>query len=233
MGVKKRNPFEPLSRETIDAAKALYEEDVKATEIARRLTVSASTVSRYAAAEKWRRSRRRAAKGEAEKPARKSGQAKRAPQAKTPRPARSGSLKAIAPTGGDDARAVPASDADRQNALVDRLWRVAEKHVAEIEKRIGADEAAAGERDARALAVLTRMLRELAAMSAGARRSDEPAQAEETDDIDRDIQECRKTLTRLLRGLPASGADGETDPRRDVDAAFADDGDGLGVSRSG
>ncbi|MFG1432595.1 hypothetical protein V5F44_12030 [Xanthobacter sp. V2C-8] len=95
--------------------------------------------------------------------------------------------------------------------LLARLWRAAERQVAEIEARIprpeGADAAppraaADAEKDARALALLARTLRELAAAEGEADKSGKDA-----DDPARDLDAFRRELARRLEGLRADEPD--------------------------
>jgi hypothetical protein len=110
-----------------------------------------------------------------------------------------------------------------------RLWRAAERQVAHIEARVealGADCAADTEKDARALAVLARTLRELTALedAARARRpaaggtaapAAPPASEGEGDGAAfRDLDAFRSELARRLDGLRAggTGADPAAEP---------------------
>lgn len=91
----------------------------------------------------------------------------------------------------------------RRRALVLRLWRAAEMQVDEIEARLARTDgvAADAERDARTLAVLARVLRELKALEAasGPRR---PADAENREDaIAFDLDTFRRELARRLEAL--------------------------------
>jgi hypothetical protein len=96
-------------------------------------------------------------------------------------------------------RARPATRA----ALVSRLWRAAERQVREIERRLGHDdrEGADNEREARALAVLVKALRELHAFDvAQACGKTEP---DANDDV-RDLDEFRRELARKIDRLAAA-----------------------------
>lgn len=119
------------------------------------------------------------------------------------------------------ARRVKRLRGDRES-LVARLWRTAERQVHEIETRLGAagQPATDRERDARALAVLVRTLRELAAFD-DARPRD--ICDEDEDDGPRDIDEFRRELARKmdevirarshgrLPGQPEAGSTRESD----------------------
>lgn len=110
--------------------------------------------------------------------------------------------KAAAP----HSHAPPVGEAPRARLLA-RLWRAAERQVADIEARARRFEAAEGEapargaadaeKDARALALLARTMRELAAAE-----DDGPAKPEkDADDTVRDLDEFRRELARRLERL--------------------------------
>jgi hypothetical protein len=92
---------------------------------------------------------------------------------------------------------------DSRVALMARLWRAAEQQVRDIEQRLKAigQVPSERERDARALAVLVKTLRELAAFDAarGAAQSTEPAD----DDAPRDMDEFRRELARKIDAIIA------------------------------
>jgi hypothetical protein len=96
---------------------------------------------------------------------------------------------------------------DRQSpraALVARLWKSAERQVADIHKRLrraGLDPDER-ERDARMLAVMVKTLRELAALDDKAAPHDQRPQPDEPDN--RDIDEFRRDLARRIEALVAS-----------------------------
>lgn len=109
----------------------------------------------------------------------------------------------------------------RRRALANRIWRAAEAQVGEIETRlalIGAAPAEA-ERDARALAVLARVVRELAALDAATKKAeaakdDTPANDPERDEArdedaraPTDLDTFRRELARRLDALRAERAD--------------------------
>lgn len=109
----------------------------------------------------------------------------------------------------------------RRRALANRIWRAAEAQVCEIETRLaqlGAQPAEA-ERDARALAVLARVVRELTALDAATGKAgtkkDDPAphdpDRDETKDEDArapyDLDTFRRELARRLDALRGDGAD--------------------------
>lgn len=114
---------------------------------------------------------------------------------------------------------IPAASA--RKALVDRLWRAAERHVAGIEARLPALDAEPEtmERDARTLAMLARMVRELGAAQTkapkpAARRK--PAKEADDDAPPRDIDAFREELARRLERLrqarAAERAAGDPEP---------------------
>lgn len=99
--------------------------------------------------------------------------------------------------------------------LLARLWRAAERQLDEIEQRLAtaiADEAdpdaarprpaADAEKDARALAVLARTLRELSALESEHHKS---RKVKQEDDAVRDLDTFRRELARRLDGLRAGG----------------------------
>jgi hypothetical protein len=94
--------------------------------------------------------------------------------------------------------------ASRRAALVARIWRNAEAQVEKIEQRIAQSEFAPKvvERDARALAVLVRTLRELSALAEMrkpvARKEPKP---EDDDTVPTDIEELRRELSRRMQAL--------------------------------
>jgi hypothetical protein len=96
--------------------------------------------------------------------------------------------------------------ASRRGALIERIWRNAEQQVEKIEARIGQSEFAPKvvERDARALAVLVRTLRELAALAEkrkpGATREIKP-EIKKNDAVPRDLDELRRELSRRMQAL--------------------------------
>lgn len=106
--------------------------------------------------------------------------------------------------------------------LLARLWRAAERQLDEIEERLlraalpaEADAAAPprpaadAEKDARALAVLARTLRELSALEADAKKTRE-AQAEH--DTVRDLDAFRRELARRLDRLREGGTGADPAP---------------------
>ena len=103
--------------------------------------------------------------------------------------------------------------------LLSRLWRAAERQLDEIEQRLAAAvppeadapagpprPAADAEKDARALAVLARTLRELSALEAEAHKS---RKVKAEDDAVRDLDTFRRELARRLERLRADGAGAE------------------------
>lgn len=95
------------------------------------------------------------------------------------------------------------STAVRRLALVGRIWRSAEQQVDQIEARL----AQAGytpdacERDARALAVLVRTLRELSELEKRRPRAAAREKPENDDSIPKDVDELRRELARRMQAL--------------------------------
>lgn len=127
-----------------------------------------------------------------------------------------------APPAGSTASAAPrrSGAASPRARLLARLWRAAERQVAEIEARIAAAGLDAGvgeprgagdmEKDARALALLARTLRELSAAE-GDGESVKGKVASEDDtvrDLDVFRRELARRLDRLREGGPGPGAAG-------------------------
>lgn len=113
----------------------------------------------------------------------------------------------------------PQTAARRLN-LVERIWRAAEAQVCEIETRMVAlgSAPAEAERDARALAVLARVVRELSVLDGAklprtADLKDAPAGAPADEDarapadLSRDLDAFRRELARRLDALRGDGAD--------------------------
>jgi len=111
------------------------------------------------------------------------------------------------------------SAAPARGHLLSRLWRAAERQLDEIEQRLAAAvppeadapagpprPAADAEKDARALAVLARTLRELSALEAEAQKS---RKVKAEDDAVRDLDTFRRELARRLDRLRADGAGAE------------------------
>jgi len=95
-------------------------------------------------------------------------------------------------------------------ALVERMWRTAERQVEAIEARLGASGLALTEREsgARALAIVAKTLRELSTFRESANsRAKEPA-IDDDDDAPKDIEELRRALADKLERFAAdrSGA---------------------------
>lgn len=107
---------------------------------------------------------------------------------------------------GSAAATKKAPTATARKALVDRLWRAAERHVAGIEARLPSLEAEPDtmERDARTLAMLARMVRELSAAEAKPPRPAtrrKPVKEADDDAPPRDIDAFREELARRLERL--------------------------------
>ena len=102
-------------------------------------------------------------------------------------------------------------------ALVTRLWHTAEQQVRDIERCLAAagQPPADRERDARALAVLVKTLRELAAMDRQDGDAAKPEPNARNDEDVRDIDEFRRDLARQMDAIVAGRADraaGGTEP---------------------
>ena len=148
------------------------------------------------------------------------------PKASTPRPGHDEPQAATA--GAASRRKVSAASQPARRAaggsprsrLLARLWRAAERQVAEIEARIAAAGLVAGagepraaadmEKDARALALLARTLRELsAAEGEGAPVKGKAASEDDTvRDLDVFRRELARRLDRLREGGPGAGPAG-------------------------
>lgn len=97
-----------------------------------------------------------------------------------------------------------------QTGVIERLWRTAERQVAEIEARLveAGGDAAALERDAKTLGVLARTVRDLVALNgqgkpkAGAERPD-GEQETEGENTPRDLDAFRRELAAKLAELGA------------------------------
>jgi hypothetical protein len=94
--------------------------------------------------------------------------------------------------------------AEARRQLVGRLWRTAERQVRDIEERLKgvSQESSDRERDARALAVMVKTLRELAAFDEA-----HPAAQTRTEPVDddepRDMDEFRRELARKMDAIIA------------------------------
>ena len=121
----------------------------------------------------------------------------------------------------------PASARAKRKKLLERLWSAAEKQVAEVELRLQRldSDAAAFEEDAKALALLAKLLKELvgieclmdeagAAKPAGRAPSKKPS-AEDDDAPPRNLDDFRRELARRLDQMrSAREADGSFDQSR-------------------
>ncbi|MCZ8104929.1 MAG: hypothetical protein O9972_44430 [Burkholderiales bacterium] len=105
-----------------------------------------------------------------------------------------------------------ASRPDYRASVMRRLWRVADRQVRDIGRRVGTPGTPAtdSERDARALATLARTVRELAAVDAAARRgAGSLAGQEDAEDDDappRDPELFRATLAQRIDQLRETGS---------------------------
>jgi hypothetical protein len=121
-------------------------------------------------------------------------------------PAATATAVAIALTPG------PAAGPDYRTSVMRRLWRVADRQVRDIGRRIAAPDAPATdvERDARALATLARTVRELAAADAavprGARAMADQEDAEDDDAPPRDPELFRAALAQRIDQLRETGS---------------------------
>jgi hypothetical protein len=90
-----------------------------------------------------------------------------------------------------------------RGALIARLWSTADRQVREIDKRLrrGRQEPGERERDARALAVLVRTLRELCAFDAASNATAAATDQDEHDDMPTDIDEFRNELARRINAF--------------------------------
>jgi hypothetical protein len=97
--------------------------------------------------------------------------------------------------------------------LLSRMWRTAERQVEEIEHRLDAAGLELGEREsnARTLAIVAKMLRELAAvedMQSKDKAKKEAADSDIDDDpVPRNIDDFRRELARRISALVASRTD--------------------------
>jgi hypothetical protein len=100
-----------------------------------------------------------------------------------------------------------------RRALVARLWRTAERQVEEIEVRLKAAGLKVAEREgnARALAVVVRTLRELAAFDQAQKTRAKESATDDDDAVPRDMDEFRRGLSRRIDALAAARAEGRAD----------------------
>jgi hypothetical protein len=97
-----------------------------------------------------------------------------------------------------------------RTALIKRIWRTAERHVEEIEARLEAAglEPAEREGNARALAILVKTLRELAAFDeATAAKRGKAADDSNDDSVPTDLDELRRELARRIDSIVAARGD--------------------------
>ena len=133
-------------------------------------------------------------------------------------------MSKVPPPGRKKAPQKPKRVSGKRDAIVQRLWKAAERQVRDIESRLMLtdQEPAERERDTRMMAVLVKTLGELSALDgakpqkpgAKSARSSTPSAPEQnddsSDDIPRDIEEFRRELARRIAGLAAEAA-AETD----------------------
>lgn len=104
----------------------------------------------------------------------------------------------------------PANAARRRLMLAQRIWRAAEAQVCEIETRLATLDPAPGaaERDARALAVLARVVRDMSALDGAPGKGGTcEVGAGEHDEAFGDLDTFRRELARRLDGLREEGSD--------------------------
>jgi hypothetical protein len=97
-----------------------------------------------------------------------------------------------------------------RKALVERLWRTAERQVEEIEERLAAAGLQPSEREgnARMLATVVKTLRELSAIDKAHKpRRKEAPNDNDDDPVPRDIDEFRRVLARRIEALIAARTD--------------------------
>ncbi|WP_342358543.1 hypothetical protein [Terrarubrum flagellatum] len=205
-----RAPFTLLSRETVAAAKELYEGGATIAATAAGAGISTVSVSRYAKLEGWRRpgagKKKKSISKDAKAPTKALPQRaslKRSVAAAT-KPAlgaadRAAPSKARARSEIDDA---PTDPGARRAALIARLHAAVERQVSEVEKRLGAHaDDVSSEREARALAVLVRLLKELDELEGPAPQQLSGAAAREDEDVEAAAQRYSAELARLIDSL--------------------------------
>lgn len=137
----------------------------------------------------------------------------------------------LVPAGRHLRHATRGAGAQRRR-VVSRLWRTAERHVAEIETRIAAigDDPSALERDAKTLAIIAKTIRDLLAIDCEAIAADRMSRKDQDPDHGakttgtgcqstgheaasppRDIEDFRAELARRLDQLRRDGAGTEAD----------------------
>ena len=99
--------------------------------------------------------------------------------------------------------------AEARRLLVARLWRAADRQVRDIEQRLKGigEEPPERERDARALAVLVKTLRELAAFDEAHTAAQTRTDPDDDDTGPRDIDDFRRELARKMDALVARRAE--------------------------
>lgn len=215
-----RKPFAPIAPSVIAKAKRLFEAGEKAAAIAAALDMSAATVTRYAKNDGWRDP---AAKPKSVAPKKIRRAVRRSPAA--------AALKTPAPAISQPAPAPDIAPGERRATLVERIWKVAELQVAEIERRMAdsGEDIAGIERGARGLAVVSRTLADLDRLDAQINPT-APDNADDEDGDD-DIDAYRAQLARLLEGFRRERTDAGADSANHAETADAPDRDELGVPR--
>jgi hypothetical protein len=97
-----------------------------------------------------------------------------------------------------------------RKALVARLWRAADRQVAEIEERLKAVglEVSESESNARTLAIVAKTLREISAIDASARTRGKTVPTDKDDEaVPRNIDDLRQALARKLAAFAAGTED--------------------------
>ncbi len=114
-------------------------------------------------------------------------------------------LPRIARRNGEPKVQAVRSSRSSRSALVNRLWRAAERHAAEIEKRLAAATIAEKdrERDARTLSVLARTVRELVAIDTKREEAEAARETPEDDELPRDLDTLRDALAARIEQLRA------------------------------
>lgn len=194
--------FIKIPRKTIERARLLYESGSTVVSILAEVNIASSTFYRYVEEEGWSRPAAKAL--HALKSARKAEATTLAKSPKSP-PAR------VAGTEGEDSSpSIVGPPARRHDALIERLYQVAERQVADIERRIGqtSDSLAARERDARHFSSMVRMMRELAALELSRANAGGEARAAENEDVDIEqvAADYRAELERVLDAMRERGA---------------------------
>ncbi|MET0604912.1 MAG: hypothetical protein ABWZ80_00500 [Beijerinckiaceae bacterium] len=216
-----RRPFTPLAPATIIAAKRLFErEGFAAKDIAERLEIHASTVTRYAKRDRWENPPSAVGAATARKATQTKLKSSSGVRAKRPlgSPERSGSATVAAST---TLRA-------RLGGLVARAVTAAEMQADDIERRLAdaSIDASEREREARSFAIFVRALRDLATLGESLSRGEAaaPSTIDEDEDLERVVDGYRAQFARVLAGMRREGP--EPCGGADADAGAPDQGAG-------